>query len=450
MIDTLWDTGLRVEEYKLIWREGIPSSRPVEKASRPPSRPVEKASITPSRPVEKTGTEPSRVTSRQPDRPQPPAGPSRPATSQHHSTPSRPTPNPAPRVVEPIPRPATPPSPVVAKAEPAPIPTQGLNIKSKATPPPIKQTTPAPSAPDVKPPPQASTSTLNIRARATTSIPPKPETPAVPAPPAVPQGLSIRSASTPTPTLMLKAEAEAALKAPSLLSRLTPSTSTPSLTPTTNKRARAEDFTPNIPSQEQPRRSLVDRLNGPEKKARVSSNPEIGSGTPSLLSRMNQQGQASMPSSPKLPPSFNQFTIKRTAQPSPPPSSGLSIKQPTQTSSGLSIKRSGLLPAPIQSPGPGGFSIKNRSTSSTSTPTTQSPIQNQFKIKRTSEIEVQPKVEAQPKIEVQVEDDTPVVRKGRGFAAREFGTVELLITPPNPPKPFNGGRLQDSFGFQKR
>jgi hypothetical protein len=447
MIDTLWDNELRVEEYNLIWREGVPSLRPVEKASIPPSRPVEKASIPPSRPVEKTTTEPSRVTSRQPDRPQPPAGPSRPATLQPPSIPSRPIPDPAPRVVEPIPRPATPPSPVVAKAEPAPPPAQGLNIKSKATPSPIKQPTPASSAPDVKPPPQASTSTLSIRARATTSIPPKQDTSIVPAP-AVPQGLSIRSASTPTPTLIPKAEAPP--KAPSLLSRLTPSTSTPSLTPTTNKRARAEDFTPNTPSQEQPRRSLVDRLNGPEKKARVSSNPEIGSGTPSLLSRMSQQGQASMPSSPKLPPSFNQFTIKRTAQPSPPPSSGLSIKQPTQTSSGLSIKRSGLLPAPIQSPGPGGFSIKNRSTSSTSTPTTQSPIQNQFKIKRTSEIEVQPKVEAQPKIEVQVEDDTPVVRKGRGFAAREFGNVELLITPPNPPKPFNGGRLQDSFGFQKR
>jgi hypothetical protein len=449
MIDTLWDTGLRVEEYKLIWREGIPSSRPVEKASRPPSRPVEKASITPSRPVEKTGTEPSRVTSRQPDRPQPPAGPSRPATSQHHSTPSRPTPNPAPRVVEPIPRPATPPAPVVANAEPAPVPTQGLNIKSKATPPPIKQPTPAPSASDVAPPPKASTSTLNIRARATTSIPPKSETPAVPAPPTVPQGLSIRSASTPTSTPTPQAETQP--KAPSLLSRLTPSTSTPSLTPTTNKRARAEDFTPNTPSQGEPRRSLVDRLNGPEKKARVSSNPEIGSGTPSLLSRMSQQGQASMPSSPKLPPSFNQFTIKRTAQPSPPPSSGLSIKQPTQTSSGLSIKRSGLLPAPIQSAGPGGFIIKNRSISSTSTPTTQSPIQNQFKIKRT-ELEVKPKIEVQPKVEVQVEDDAPVVRKGRGFAGREFGNVdmELLITPPNPPKPFNGGRLLDRFGFQKR
>jgi hypothetical protein len=158
-----------------------------------------------------------------------------------------------------------------------------------------------------------------------------------------------------------------------------------------------------------------------------------------------------MPSSPILPPNTNQFTIKRTAQPPPPPSSGLSIKQPTQTSSGLSIKRSGLLPAPIQSAGPGGFSIKNRSTSSTSTPTTQSPIQNQFKIKRT-EIEIRPKTEIQPKIEVQVEDDTPVVRKGRGFAAREFGNVdmELLITPPNPPKPFNGGKLQDRFGIQKR
>ena len=158
---------------------------------------------------------------------------------------------------------------------------------------------------------------------------------------------------------------------------------------------------------------------------------------------MTQQGQASMPSSPKLPtqPS-NQFTIKRTAQ--PPPSTGLSITQPPQTSPGLSIKRSGLPPAPAQSPGPGGFSIKNRSTSSTSTPTTQSPIQNQFKIKR--------EVDIKPKVEVQVEDDAPVVRKGRGFAARESGNVdmELLVTPPDPPKPFNGGRLQDRLGRQKR
>jgi hypothetical protein len=91
------------------------------------------------------------------------------------------------------------------------------------------------------------------------------------------------------------------------------------------------------------------------------------------------------------------------------------------------------------------LSIKNRSTSSTSTPTTQSPIQNQFKIKRTE-------IDVKPKIEVQVEDDAPVVRKGRGFAARELGNVdmELLITPPNPPKPFDGARLQDRFGFQKR
>jgi hypothetical protein len=444
MIDTLWDNGLRVEEYKLIWREGVASSRSVEKAPIPPSRPVERTTTVPSR----------QGTSQQ----------SRLETSQPPSIPSRPVPNSAPRVVEPIPKPATPPPPVVAKAEPAPVPTQGMNIKSKATSPKVKPSVPASSvapdvkrsapvqsAPDIRPPPQASASTLNIRARATTSIPPKSETetPAVPAPPAVPQGLSIRSASTPTSTPTPQAETQP--KAPSLLSRLTPSTSTPSLTPTTNKRARAEDFTPNTPSQGEPRRSLVDRLNGPEKKARVSSNPEIGSGTPSLLSRMSQQGQASMPSSPKLPPSFNQFTIKRTAQPSPPPSSGLSIKQPTQTSSGLSIKRSGLLPAPIQSAGPGGFIIKNRSISSTSTPTTQSPIQNQFKIKRT-ELEVKPKIEVQPKVEVQVEDDAPVVRKGRGFAGREFGNVdmELLITPPNPPKPFNGGRLQDRFGFQKR
>jgi hypothetical protein len=163
---------------------------------------------------------------------------------------------------------------------------------------------------------------------------------------------------------------------------------------------------------------------------------------------MSQQGQASLPSSPKPHTPINQFTIKRTAQPSPP--AGLSIKQPPQTSSGLSIKRSGSQTAPaIQNLG--GLSIKNRSTSSTSTPTTQSPIQNQFKIKRT-EIEIKPKIEAQPKVDVQVEDDAPVVRKGRGFAGREFANVdrELLITPPNPPKPFNGGKLQDRFGFQKR
>ena len=153
-----------------------------------------------------------------------------------------------------------------------------------------------------------------------------------------------------------------------------------------------------------------------------------------------------MPSSPQLPNQpVNQFTIKRTAQPQPvPSSSGTSIQQSSQTSSGLSIKRSGLLPTPAQSPGLGGFSIKNRSTSSTSTPAVQSPIQNEFKIKR-SEIEVQPKVE------VQVEDDAPVVRKGRGFAASNFGGVELLITPPNPPKSSsNGGRLQDRLGFQKK
>lgn len=153
-----------------------------------------------------------------------------------------------------------------------------------------------------------------------------------------------------------------------------------------------------------------------------------------------------MPSSPNLPTQpNNQFTIKRTAQPQPvPSSSGISIKQPTQTSSGLSIKRSGLLPTPAQSPGLGGFSIKNRSTSSTSTPAVQSPIQHEFKSKR-SEIEVQPKVE------VHVEDDTPLVRKGRGFAASNFGGVELLITPPNPPKlSSNGGRLQDRLGFQKK
>jgi len=207
----------------------------------------------------------------------------------------------------------------------------------------------------------------------------------------------------------------------------------------------------------------MDRLggSGSDKKQRVSSNPELGSGTPSLLSRMSQQGQASMPSSPKLPPNTNHFTIKRTAQ--LPPPTGISIKQPPQTSSGLSIKRSGSQnssglsikrsgsqTAPDQSPGPGGFSIKNRSTSSTSTPTTQSPIQNQFKIKR--EVDGEPKVEIQPKVEVQVEDNAPFVRKGRGFAAREFGNmdVKLLVTPPNPPKPFNGGRLQDRLGLQKR
>jgi hypothetical protein len=100
----------------------------------------------------------------------------------------------------------------------------------------------------------------------------------------------------------------------------------------------------------------------------------------------------------------------------------------------------------------GGISIKNRSTSSTSTPTTQSPIQNQFRIKRTG-IEIKPKIEVQPKVEVEIDDDAPIIKKGRGFAAREFGNVdmELLITPPNPPKPsFTGGRLQDRFGFQKR
>jgi len=435
MIDTLWDTGLGVEEYKLVWRESVPSSRTLEKGPLPPSRPVEKASVPPSRPGG-TSNEQSRVTSRQPDPPQPSAGPSRPATSQPPSIPSR-LPNPTPRVAEPIPRPATPPSPVVAKAEPASAPTQGLAIKSTAAPSLVNPSTPAPSAPDVSAP-QTSTSTLNIRARATTSIPPK-QDPVVPAPPAVPQGLSIRSASTPTP------KAEAPPKGPSLLSRLAPSTSTPSLTPTTNKRARAEDFTPDTPSQEQPRRSLVDRLGGPgsDKKQRVSSNPEIGS-APSLLSRMSQQGQVSMPSSPRLPTPSNQFTIKRTTQ--APPPAGISIKQPTPIASGLSIKRSGHLPAPAQSPG--GLSIKNRSTSSTSTLTTQSPIQNQFKIKR--EVDIEPKVEVQPKAEVQVEDDAPVVRKGRGFATREFGNVELLITPPNPPMPFNGGRLQDRIGFQKR
>ena len=428
MIDTLWDTGLGVEEYKLIWKE-----------SGPPSRSVEKGLLPPSRPVERTNNEPSRDISRQADPPQPSAGPSRPATSQPPSIPSR-LPNPTPRVAEPNTRPATPPSPVIAKAEPAPAPVQGQAIKSKASLPVLKPSTPALVAPDLIPP-QASTSNLNIRARATTSIPPKQDS-VVPAPPAVPQGLSIRSASTPTST---PTPTPAPPKGPSLLSRLAPSTSTSSLTPTTNKRARAEDFTPKTPFQEQPRRSLVDRLGGPgsDKKARVSSNPEIGS-APSLLSRMSQQGQASMPSSPKLHTPSNQFTIKRTAQ--PPPPDGISIKQPTPTSSGFSIKRSGLLPAPAQSPG--GLSIKNRSISTTSTPTTQSPIQNQFKIKR--EVDIKPKIEVQPKVVVQVEDDAPVVRKGRGFAAREFGNVELLVTPPNPPKPFNAGRLQDRIGFQKR
>lgn len=443
MIDTLWDEQLGVREYKLIWREGV-------KGSLPPSKSVDreavKAPLPPSRLVEKMSTGSSHhTTSRQVDRPQPPAGPSRSAPSQPSSIPSRPTSKPASQVVEPILRPATPPSPIIAKAEAPPAPAQGLNIRSKASSSDIKPSFSDPSAPDVTPS-QASTSTLNIRARATTSLPTTRETPIVPAPSAIPKGLSIRSASTPTQTPTPK-------PVPSLLSRLNPSTSTPSLmpastsTPTiTNKRARAEDFAPNAPSHEEPqRRSLAERLAGPEKKQRVSSNPETGS-APSLLSRMSQQGQVSMPSSPNLPTQpNNQFTIKRTAQPQPvPSSSGISIKQPTQTSSGLSIKRSGLLPTPAQSPGLGGFSIKNRSTSSTSTPAVQSPIQHEFKSKR-SEIEVQPKVE------VHVEDDTPLVRKGRGFAASNFGGVELLITPPNPPKlSSNGGRLQDRLGFQKK
>ena len=450
MIDTLWDEQLGVREYKLIWREGV-------KGSLPPSRPVEreavKVPVPPSRPVGQTNVAPShQITHRQVDRPQPPAGPSRSAPSQPSSMPSRlEAPQPTPRVVESISRPATPPSPIVAKAEPTPASAQGLNIRSKASSSDIKPSAPVPIALDVTPS-QASTSTLNIRARATTSLPTTRETPIVPAPSAIPKGLSIRSASTPTQIPTPK-------PVPSLLSRLNPSTSTPSLmpastsTPTiTNKRARAEDFAPNVPShKEPPRRSLADRLAGPDKKQRVSSNPETGS-APSLLSRMSQQGQVSMPSSPQLPPQpINQFTMKRTAQPQPvPSSSGISIKQPTQTSSGLSIKRSGLLPTPAQSPGQGGFSIKNRSTSSTSTPTTQSPVQNEFKIKRTG-LEVEPKIEVQPNVEVQVEDDTPVIRKGRGFAASNFGGVELLITPPNPSRPSsNGGRLQDRLGLQKR
>jgi hypothetical protein len=459
MADILGDPKMRVEDIRLTWG-GRDRSRSPVKALPPKEKPVERTNAPVSRPPQ--------------PQPQPQSQPQAPARSvappqQSRQAPTVPQAPIAPRAVAPTPtvRPATPPPPPKAIAKPAPEPAQpqGLNMKSKATPaaPSIKSTTPL-IAPQVRSEAGPSTSTLNIRARATLpAIPAQKEEPVSfhPIPTLATQGLSIRSASTSTPGPLY---AEIAPKPMSLLSRLAPAISTPT---TSNKRSRAEDFTststststPNTPSQpEGPvRRSLADRLGGSDKKQRVTSNPEVGGRTPSLLSRMGQSqnfiptsvSQTQSPSSRVQPNTApDGFTIKRTAQPSPLPAPGQS---PATTENGFSIKRSGSgLPTTSAVQSPGGFSIKNRSISSTSTPT-QNHKDNGLQIKRTATpVQVTaptvpvPVLEQQSKPKIE-EDDAPIVRKGRGFAARSMGDGELLITPPNLPSGGNGGRLQDRF-----
>jgi len=127
-------------------------------------------------------------------------------------------------------------------------------------------------------------------------------------------------------------------------------------------------------------------------------------------------------SDPSSSPAVNQdtssgFTLKRTGTPKGhPPLPPLPTIQPTSASASV-------------------FNIKNRSTSISTAPDgvkiryplPESAISEGLSIKRTQPTPTHP-LQANPPMEEA--DDTPIIRKGRGFAAKEYG--EVLITPPNP------------------
>jgi len=442
MADILGDPKMRVEDIPLTWAKERERER-----SRSPVKQVLPSKVVTSSSVERTALPARQAELTGPHGRFAPTSQSRPVSVSTAPAP------PAPRQMQPA-RPAVPPTtsaPPIIKAEPLASPeprtqaqaqaqAQGLSIKARATPPPSKQSTPVASASaTITSLPQASTSSLSIRARATLpAIPLKVgESAIVSSPVTTTQGLSIRSASTVSATPQIQTQPPRPM---SLLSRLAPSTSTPSNTPT-NKRSRAEDFASITPTTEEPiRRSLADRLGGSDKRQRVTSCLEIptASGTPSLLSRMGQNQISTAPDTQSHGRSNTAtgtvstgFTINRTAQ--------ARLNPQISAGPGLTIKRSISPVAPASVESPGGFSIKNRSISSTPIPDNQA---TGFKIKRESNEVIIPNYP--PKVEIEDEDDTPIVRKGRGFAARQMVDGELLVTPPNPP---SGVRLQDRFNY---
>jgi hypothetical protein len=187
------------------------------------------------------------------------------------------------------------------------------------------------------------------------------------------------------------------------------------------------------------RRSLIDRLgsNGiqsQDKRQKLKTESPVASPSPSLLFKMGSMTN----SYPILNPgpgssrasgqTGSGFALKRTgidAGPLPP-----RITTPTQPT----------IPIPIAN----GLSIKNRSTDKIRYPIPEPDLVSQgISIKRAqptptplplplSQTKTDPPNAKQISIPASdgMDVDAPVIRKGRGFAAKEYG--EVLITPPNP------------------
>jgi hypothetical protein len=262
--------------------------------------------------------------------------------------------------------------------------SQGLSIKSRAGPIP-----PAPTPISAPTPVHESNPGFSIRSRATGA-----QNNAGPSSQNTPQGLSIRSASTPI-TTQPKVLPSSGSPAPSLLSRLSAPSATELIT---KKRPRNDEHdmnsstTPIDNTMYSRRLSLADRLGTTEdgtKRLKVQ-------GT-SLLSRMTSDQPTSNAES-------QGFTLKRSGLPAPPTNQ----EMPSEIKSGLSIKNRAI-PTPAPSTPSAGLQIRGNRTS--------------------AESNIVPVTSTGTGPSIEAEDDEPIIRKGRGFAARQI--QEILITPPN-------------------